>query len=69
MIILQKGGFSSKRWTMIYVDLSVRFYGDEAIDKVNALRFSGVNMTDLFYSAVMTADIEKLQKSKTLSCV
>lgn len=57
---------------MIYVDLSVRFYGDEAIDKVNALRFSGVNMTDLFYSAVMTADIEKLleeQRAKTLTCV
>lgn len=52
---------------MLYVDLSVRFYGEEAINRVNELRFSGVNMTDLFYSSVMTADIEKLleeQKAK-----
>lgn len=52
---------------MLYVDLSVRFYGEEAINRVKELRFSGLNMTDLFYSAVMTADIEKLlekQKAK-----
>ncbi len=57
---------------LLYVDLTTRFYDQEAIEKINKLRFSGVNMTDLFYSAVMTADIEKLleeQRTKKLACV
>ena len=45
---------------MIYVDLTTRFYSQDAIKKVSELRKNGVNITDLFYSAVMTADIEKL---------
>ena len=45
---------------MIYVDLTTRFYSQDAIKKVAELRKKGVNITDLFYSAVMTADIEKL---------
>lgn len=57
---------------LLYVDLTTRFYGQKAIEKINKLRFSGVNMTDLFYSAVMNADIKKLleeQRAKKLACV
>lgn len=48
----------------MYREIVVRAYGEEAIKKVDKLRKSGIDMTDLVMSAVMTADIEKLKEEK-----
>ena len=55
----------------MYRELVVRAYGEEAIKKIDQLRQSGINITELVLSAVMLADIEKLRKEKRkrLACV
>ena len=55
----------------MYRELVIRAYGDEAIKKVDKLRQSGINITELVLSAVMLADIEKLreEKRKRIACV
>lgn len=55
----------------MYRELVVRAYGEEAIKKIDQLRRSGINMTELVLSAVMLTDIEKLreEKRKRLICV
>jgi excinuclease UvrABC helicase subunit UvrB len=56
----------------MYVDLTTRYYDQKVIKKINQLRFNGVDMTELFKTAIMTADIEKLleeQRAKNLACV
>jgi hypothetical protein len=54
----------------MYRELVVKAYGEEAI-KIDQLRKSGINMTELVLSAVMLADIEKLreEKIKRLACL
>lgn len=47
----------------MYREIVVRAYGEEAI-KVDNLRRSGIDMTDLIMSAIMTADIEALLEEK-----
>jgi hypothetical protein len=49
---------------MMYVDLTTRYYDQKVIKKINQLRFNGVDMTELFKTAIMTADIEKLISTK-----
>jgi hypothetical protein len=49
---------------VMYRELVVRAYGEEAIKKIDQLRQSGINMTELVLSAVMLADIEKLREEK-----
>jgi hypothetical protein len=57
----------------MYRELVVRAYGEEAIKKIDQLRQSGINMTELVLSAVMLAYIEKLREKKAkqreLACV
>ena len=55
----------------MYRELVVRAYGEDAIKKIDQLRQSGINLTELVLSAVMLADIEKLreEKRKRLACV
>jgi hypothetical protein len=55
----------------MYREIVIRAYGEEAIEKIDLLRQSGINMTELLLSAVMLADIEKLreEKRKRLACV
>ena len=55
----------------MYRELVIRAYGEDAIKKIDLLRQSGINMTELVLSAVMLADIEKLreEKKKRLACV
>ena len=55
----------------MYRELVVRAYGEEAVKKIDLLRQSGINITELVLSAVMLADIEKLreEKKKRLACV
>ena len=51
----------------MYRELVVRAYGDKAIKKIDKLRKSGVDMTDLIMSAIMLADIKEVlrqQKAK-----
>lgn len=51
----------------MYRELVVRAYGEEAIKKIDKLRKSGVDMTDLIMSAIMLADIKEVlrqQKAK-----
>jgi hypothetical protein len=58
---------------VMYRELVVRAYGEEAIKKIDQLRQSGINLTELVLSAVMLADIEKLREEKAkqreLACV
>ena len=55
----------------MYRELVIRAYGEDAIKKIDLLRQSGINMTELVLSAVMLADIEKLREEKKirLACV
>ena len=58
----------------MYRELLVKAYGEEAIKKVDKLRKSGVDMTDLIISAIMTADIKEVlrqqkAKQRELACV
>ncbi len=58
----------------MYRELVVRAYGKEAIKKVDKLRKSGIDMTDLIISAIMTADIKEVirqqkAKQRELACV
>ena len=55
----------------MYRELLVKAYGKEAVKKIDLLRQSGINITELVLSAVMLADIEKLreEKRKRLACV
>jgi hypothetical protein len=48
----------------MYRELVVRAYGEEAIKKVDKLRKSGVDMTDLIMSAIMLADIKEVLKEQ-----
>ena len=48
----------------MYRELVVRAYGEEAIKKVDKLRKSGIDMTDLIISAIMTADIKEVLKEQ-----
>ena len=48
----------------MYREIVVRAYGEEAIKKIDLLRQSGINMTELVLSAVMLADIEALLEEK-----
>lgn len=48
----------------MYREIAVRAYGKEAVKKVDKLRKSGIDMTDLIMSAIMLADIEKLKEEK-----
>jgi hypothetical protein len=57
----------------MYRELVVRAYGEEA-KKVDKLRKSGIDMTDLIMSAIMTADIKEVlrqqkAKQRELACV
>ena len=56
---------------VMYRELIVRAYRKEAIKKIDLLRQSGINITELVLSAVMLADIEKLreEKRKRIACV
>ena len=58
----------------MYRELVVRAYGEEAIKKVDKLRKSGIDMTDLIISAIMTVDIKEVlrqqkAKQRELACV
>lgn len=55
----------------MYREIAIKAYGEEAIKKIDQLRQSGINITELVLSAVMLADIEKLreEKKKKLACV
>ena len=55
----------------MYRELVIKTYGKKAIKKIDQLRQSGINITELVLSAVMLADIEKLreEKRKRLACV
>ena len=44
--------------------LVITAYGDEAIKKIDLIRNSGINMTDLILSLVMTADLEKIREEQ-----
>ena len=48
----------------MYRELVVRAYGEEAIKKIDKLRKSGVDMTDLIMSAIMLADIKEVLKEQ-----
>ena len=48
----------------MYRELVVRAYGEEAVKKIDQLRQSGINMTELVLSAVMLADIEQVLKEQ-----
>jgi hypothetical protein len=48
----------------MYRELVVRAYGEEAIKKVDKLRKSGVDMTDLIMSAIMLADIKEVLREQ-----
>ena len=48
----------------MYRELVVRAYGEEAIKKVDKLRKSGVDMTDLIMSSIMLADIKEVLKEQ-----
>jgi hypothetical protein len=48
----------------MYRELVVRAYGEEAIKKVDKLRKSGIDMTDLIMSAIMLADIKAVLKEQ-----
>ena len=66
-------GYRKKLWSVsgMYRELVIRAYGEDTIKKIDQLRQSGINMTELVLSAVMLADIEKLreEKRKRLACV
>jgi hypothetical protein len=57
----------------MYRELVVKAYGKVAVKKVDKLRKSGVDMTDLIMSAIMLADIEQVLKEqrakRELACV
>ena len=54
----------------MYRELVVRAYAKDAIKKIDKLRKSGIDMTDLILSAVMLVDIkEELKKQKEKSLV
>ena len=50
----------------MYRELVVRAYGDEAIKKVDKLRKSGVDMTDLIMSAIMLTDIKEVLRRQRI---
>ena len=68
---MYKWGIENYEVFIMYRELVVRAYGEEAIKKIDQLRQSGINITELVLSAVMLADIEKLreEKKKRLACV
>ena len=47
---------------MFYREIVVRAYGQRAIKKVDLLRKSGINMTDLIMKAIMSANIKELKR-------
>ena len=48
----------------MYRELVVRAYGNEAIKKIDKIRKSGIDMTDLVIDAIMSVDIEYLLQEK-----
>jgi hypothetical protein len=56
----------------MYRELLVKAYGKEVIQKIDLIRNSDINMSDLILSLIMIVDIEKIkeqQKEKiTLEC-
>jgi hypothetical protein len=56
----------------MYRELVIRAYSKEAIERIDLIRNSGINMTDLILSLIMTADLEKIRdeqrKQKELVC-
>lgn len=48
----------------MYRELVVRAYSDEAIKKIDKIRKSGIDMTDLVIDAIMSVDIEYLLQEK-----
>jgi hypothetical protein len=48
----------------MYRELVIRAYGDDEIKKIDLIRNSGINMTDLILSLVMTADLEKVREKQ-----
>ena len=55
----------------MYREIVIKAFREEEINKIDLLRQSGINMTELLLSAVMLADIEKLreEKRKRLACL
>ena len=56
----------------MYRELVVKAYGKKAIKRIDQLRKSGVDMTDLILSSIMIGDIKEIlkhQKEKRLACV
>lgn len=49
---------------VFYREIVVRAYGEEAIKKIDLIRNSGINMTELVIDAIMQADIKKLKQEK-----
>lgn len=64
--------YTSRIEVTMYREIVVRAYGEEAINKIDKMRMSGVDMTDFVLSAVMTADIQQLlaeqQAKRMLVC-
>ena len=53
---------------MLYRDIDIRVYGTDKTEKVDKLRKSGINITNLIVDAIMKADINKIlekQNKKT----
>ena len=48
----------------MYRELVVKAYRKEAVKKIDKLRKSGVDMTDLIMSAIMLADIKEVLKQQ-----
>ena len=56
--------FILKKEVFMYREIVVRAYGNEAIKKIDKIRKSGIDMTDLVIDAIMSVDIEYLLQEK-----
>ena len=48
----------------MYRELVIKAFGKEEINKIDLIRNSGINMTDLILSLIMTADLEKVKEEQ-----
>ena len=48
----------------MYRELLVKVYGKEVIQKIDLIRNSDINMSDLILSLIMTVDIEKIKEQQ-----
>ena len=48
----------------MYRELLVKAYGKEVIQKIDLIRNSDINMSDLILSLIMTVDIEKIKEQQ-----